>query len=68
MNRKDVREWVSKWDIDAVILIYNLLLKRKDELETEDEIMLMEETKKEIRRRTHASYFEEINPKQFQRN
>lgn len=68
MNRKDVREWVSKWDIDAVILIYNLLLNRKDELETEDEIMLMEETKREIRRRADASYFEEIGAKQFQRN
>ena len=61
MRRKDVREWVSKWDIDAVILIYNLLLKRKDELETEDEIMLMEETKKEIRRRVYARNFKEIN-------
>ncbi len=68
MKRKDVREWVSKWDIDAVILIYNLLLNRKDELETEDEIMLMEETKREIRRRVYASELEEIISKQFQRN
>lgn len=60
MNRRDVREWVSKWDIDAVILIYNLLLNRKDELDTKDEIMLMEETKREIRRRADASYFEEV--------
>ena len=68
MKRKDVREWVSKWDIDAVILIYNLLLNRKDELETEDEIMLMEETKREIRRRMYARNFEEIISKQFQGN
>lgn len=61
MNRKDVREWVSKWDIDAVILIYNLLLNRKDELDTKDEIMLMEETKREIRRRANASYFKEVS-------
>lgn len=61
MNRKDVREWVSKWDIDAVILIYNLLLNRKDELDTKDEIMLMEETKREIRRRADASYFKEVS-------
>ena len=60
MNRRDVREWVSKWDIDAVILIYNLLLNRKDELDTKDEIMLIEETKREIRRRADASYFEEV--------
>lgn len=68
MNRKDVREWVSKWDIDAVILIYSLLLDRKDELQTKDEIMLMEETKREIRRRVYASELEEIISKQFQRN
>lgn len=68
MKRKDVREWVSKWDIDAVILIYSLLSKRKDELETEDEIMLMEETKREIRRRMYARNFEEIISKQFQGN
>lgn len=68
MKRKDVREWVSKWDIDAVILIYNLLLNRNDKDKTEDEKMLMEETLREIRRRTHASYFEEIGAKQFQRN
>lgn len=60
MNRKDVREWVSKWDIDAVILVYNLLLNRKDEDKTKDEIMLEEETLREIRRRANASYFEEV--------
>ena len=68
MNREDVREWVSKWDIDAVILIYSLLSNRKDELETKDEIMLMEETKREIRRRLYASELEEIISKQFQGN
>ena len=61
MNRKDVREWVSKWDIDAVILVYNLLLNRKDEDKTKDEIMLEEETLREIRRRANASYFEKVS-------
>lgn len=60
MKRKDVREWVSKWDIDAVILIYNLLLKRNDKDKTEDEIMMEEEMLREIRRRANASYFEEV--------
>ncbi|WP_308652438.1 hypothetical protein [uncultured Anaerococcus sp.] len=60
MKRKDVREWVSKWDIDAVILIYNLLLNRNDKDKTEDEIMMEEEMLREIRRRANASYFEEV--------
>lgn len=61
MNRKDVREWVSKWDIDAVILIYNLLLNRNDKDKTKDEIMMEEETLREIRRRANASNFKEVN-------
>ena len=61
MNRKDVRNWVSKWDIDAVILVYNLLLNRSDKDKTQDEIMIEEETLREIRRRADASYFEEIS-------
>lgn len=61
MNRKDVREWVSKWDIDAVILIYNLLLNRNDKDKTQDEIMMEEETLREIRRRADASNFEETS-------
>ena len=61
MKRKDVREWVSKWDIDAVILIYNLLLNRNDKDKTEDEIMMEEEMLREIRRRANASYFEEAS-------
>lgn len=61
MNRKDVREWVSKWDIDAVILIYNLLLNRNDKDKTQDEIMMEEETLREIRRRANESNFEEIS-------
>lgn len=61
MKRKDVREWVSKWDIDAVILIYNLLLNRNDKDKTQDEIMMEEETLREIRRRANESNFEEIS-------
>lgn len=61
MKRKDVREWVSKWDIDAVILIYNLLLNRNDKDKTRDEKIIEEETLKEIRRRANASYFEEVS-------
>lgn len=61
MNRKEVRSWVSKWDIDAVILVYNLLLNRKDEEKTQDEKMIEEETLREIRRRANASYFEEVS-------
>ena len=61
MNRKDVRSWVSKWDIDAVILVYNLLLNRNDKDKTTDEIMMEEETLREIRRRENASYFEEVS-------
>lgn len=61
MNRKDFRERVSKWDIDAVILVYNLLLNRKDKDKTQDEKMLEEETLREIGRRANASYFEEIS-------
>lgn len=61
MKRKDVREWVSKWDIDAVILVYNLLLNRKDEEKTQDEKMIEEETLREIRRRANASIFEEVS-------
>lgn len=61
MNRKDVRNWVSKWDIDAVILVYNLLLNRNDKDKTTDEIMMEEETLREIRRRENASYFEEVS-------
>ena len=61
MNRKDFREQVSKWDIDAVILVYNLLLNRKDKDKTQDEKLIEEETLREIRRRANASYFEEIS-------
>lgn len=61
MNRRDVREWVSKWDIDAVILVYNLLLNRNDKDKTQDEKIIEEETLREIRRRVNASYFEEIS-------
>ena len=61
MNRKEVRGWVSKWDIDAVILIYNLLLNRNDKDKTKDETMIEEETLREIRRRANASYFEEVS-------
>lgn len=61
MNRKDFREQVSKWDIDAVILVYNLLRNRNDKDKTQDEKMMEEETLREIRRRANASYFEEIS-------
>lgn len=61
MNRKDVREWVGKWDKDAVILVYNLLLNRNDKDKSKDEKMIEEETLREIRRRANASYFEEIS-------
>ena len=61
MNRKDVREWVSKWDKDAVILVYNLLLNRSDKEKTQDEKMIEEETLREIRRRANASYFEKVS-------
>lgn len=61
MNRKEVRGWVSKWDIDAVILIYNLLLNRNDKDKTKDEKIIEEETLREIRRRANASYFEEVS-------
>lgn len=61
MNRKDVREWVSKWDTDAVILVYNLLLNRNDKYKTQDEKLIEEETLREIRRRANASIFEEIS-------
>lgn len=61
MNRRDVREWVGKWDIDAVILVYNLLLNRNDKYKTKDEKLIEEETLREIRRRANASYFEEVS-------
>lgn len=68
MTRKEIRLWISKWDIDAVIYLNGIFEKLDKEKLNHDEKILTEELSKEIRRRVYARNFEEIISRKFQRN